>query len=153
MNGPQHRCVIAAACRNAERDEQGKRQGTLVAAPDTTPPGVTVRALFKRIRDILRARRVRQSVHVGEAASVTVSDYLLPRGARAAAKRRPKPILLGRATVRFTRASTRTVAPRLTRKGRAALRRLRRARIELKVTAVDAAKNRRVKRVFKTVSR
>jgi hypothetical protein len=126
---------------------------TSARGPDKTPPSIAVRALFRRIRDILRAGRVRQTVRVSEAASVSVADYLIPRGARAAAAKRAKPILLAHATARFTRPSTRIIRPRLTRRGRAALRRLARARIELKITAVDAAGNRRVKRAFKTVRR
>jgi hypothetical protein len=129
------------------------RTVTTARGPDKTAPTVAVRALFRRIRDILRAGRVRQSVRTSEAASVSVADYLVPRGARAAATKRPKPILLARSTAHFTRPATRIIAPKLTRRGRAALRHVARARIELKLTAVDAAGNRRVKRAFKTVRR
>jgi subtilisin family serine protease len=112
------------------------------AAPDRTPPRLVVRAPARvRLRTLLR-RGIRVTVDCSEGCSVR-AKALIARVARRGARAAPLTVA-GRQTARLASSGRRVLRIRLRAAAKRRLARARRPRLQLSVSARDAARNARV---------
>lgn len=111
---------------------------------DTTAPELELSILDRSLRTVLRRGALRVRASIDEAARVAAT-------AQTRARRRTVTIASARAT--FGGRATRVLSLRLTRAGRQALRRVRRARITVAARGTDASGNSRVARASRTLGR
>jgi hypothetical protein len=71
--------------------------------------------------------------------TASVSLTLTVGGAKAAAKRKAKPVTVGKATVRIPAGKTRALKVKLNKKGQALLRRNRKLKVSLRIVATAPA--------------
>jgi hypothetical protein len=113
---------------------------------DTTPPGTRMKVSKLSLAALLVTNRLVVRFTSNEASSVTFTATIsVPSrsGAAEAARR----IVVARGSARFRSAGTKRVRLKLTRRGRKALLKRRRATLRITSRAVDAAGNARVRAV------
>lgn len=114
-------------------------QGTPVPRPrDATAPSLGLRVGSARLARVRRSRKLGVAVTLDEAAGVvlTATARTSARGAR-----RARTVTIAKGTADFDGPATRTVSLRLTRAGRAALKRRRRVAVAVSGRATDRAGN------------
>ena len=122
-------------------------------APDLTPPTVTLRLKRISLKRLLKTGKLQLVLTASEASVDVITATVVPPRARAsaAAKKKRRPVTIGRARATFTGPGSKTVSLRLTRRGKAALRHRRSARITVKNKATDTAGNSRTTKTAVTV--
>jgi plastocyanin len=114
--------------------------GTPLKPNDTSPPATTLRIVRTTPRRAARSGKLKVKVTVSEAATETLVARLGRRK-------------IGKKTVKFASAGTKTVRIKLTRKGKRALRKRRRAKVSVKATGVDSAGNKKTARTKLTLGK
>jgi len=127
----------------------GTDQTLKTAAPvDKTPPHLKLKILKTTIKSLLKTKKLKVKVTTNEASSVK-----LTASTRIKVHRHNRTITLGKLTVKFSKAGSKTARIKLSKSGLKAIRHLRKVKIKVTGKATDLSSNHSTKSTSRTIKR